>query len=165
MKVIFLDIDGVLNVYPQGHDDYGAIFHQHFIDNLAHLINSTGAKIVISSTWRYSGLDVMKEMWEKRNMPGEVIDVTTFTWEPEEEDMDFYERAERGNEIQVWINEHPELTSYVILDDDSDMLSTQMSKFIKTSGNTHHTDSVDGGGYGLTKECTEKAIQILNETI
>ena len=51
MKIIFLDIDGVLNVIPQGHDEYGAIFHNHFIDNLKRLIDKTNAKIVITSTW------------------------------------------------------------------------------------------------------------------
>ena len=162
MKIIFLDIDGVLNVYPQGHDDFGSIFHKHFEDNLKEIIDKTGAKLVISSTWRASGLNVMKEMWSKRGIPGEVIDVTTLTWEPENDDMDFYERCERGNEIQVWLNEHPEVTNYVILDDDSDMLSTQMDNFVKTSGNTDHTDYVDGGGYGLTKECVQKAVEILN---
>jgi len=49
MKTIFLDIDGVLNVIPQGFDQYGSVFHQHFINNLRYLIEQTGAKIVISS--------------------------------------------------------------------------------------------------------------------
>lgn len=57
MKVIFLDIDGVLNVYCQGRDEYGCTFHKHFEDNLRWIIEETGAKIVISSTWRRDGLD------------------------------------------------------------------------------------------------------------
>lgn len=78
MKIIFLDIDGVLNVYPQGHDEYGAIFHPHLVENLKLILDQTGAKIVVSSTWRRSGLSIMKEMWEKRGLPGEVIDITPF---------------------------------------------------------------------------------------
>lgn len=49
-KIIFLDIDGVLNVIPQGFDDFGGIFHKNFEDNLKHIIEETNAKIVISST-------------------------------------------------------------------------------------------------------------------
>lgn len=64
MKVIFLDIDGVLNVYPQGFDEYGSKFHPHFVENLKCLIEKTEAKILISSTWRFSGLKVMQEMWK-----------------------------------------------------------------------------------------------------
>ena len=44
MKVIFLDIDGVLNLIPQGYDKYGSIFHQHFIDNLGRIIDDTDSK-------------------------------------------------------------------------------------------------------------------------
>jgi hypothetical protein len=160
MKVIFLDIDGVLNVYPQGHDEFGAVFHSHFEDNLRKIIDKTGAKIVISSTWRYSGLEVMQEMWVKRDLPGDVIDIT-----PSHRDMNrnlpFMERLERGSEIQTWLDDHPEVTTYVILDDDTDMLETQLNNFIKTSENTNHSDYIDHG-YGLTKECTQKAIEILN---
>jgi len=32
MKIIFLDIDGVLNVISQGRDKYGMIFHPEFVD-------------------------------------------------------------------------------------------------------------------------------------
>ena len=53
-RIIFLDIDGVLNVYCESRDKYGCTFHTHFEDNLHDLIEATGAEIVISSTWRYS---------------------------------------------------------------------------------------------------------------
>lgn len=160
MKVIFLDIDGVLNVYPQGHDKHGAIFHSHFVDNLKRIIDETGAKIVISSTWRMAGLPGMIEMWEDRNLPGEVIGITpNFMWKTGS-------TLQRGKEIDAWIEEwevnNSKLKSYVIIDDDSDMEPHQLNNFILTAGNTNHTDFVDGGGYGLTKECTEWAIKILN---
>lgn len=160
MKVIFLDIDGVLNVYPQGRDDYGSIFHKHFVDNLSWIIEQTGAKIVISSTWRFSGLDIMIEMWKVRNLPGEVIGITP----------DFMHQTgttlQRGKEIIAWIEEwekiNTKIKSYVIIDDDTDMEPEQLKNFVKTSGNTTHSDFVDGGGYGLTKECSQKVIDILN---
>ena len=70
-KIIFLDIDGVLNVIGQGHDEFGQIFHKHFEDNLRWVIDKTGAKIVISSSWRGSGLNEMQRMWNVRDLPGE----------------------------------------------------------------------------------------------
>lgn len=159
MKIIFLDIDGVLNVISQGRDQFGSIFHKHFEDNLRHLIEQTDAKIVISSTWRFSGLDIMKDMWLKRNLPGEVIDITPYCAIIQKDES--YESVERGYEIQAWLNKHPDVENYVILDDDNDMLDCQLNNFVKTSGNSDHPDKIDIG-YGLTKICTEKAIKILN---
>lgn len=157
-KIIFLDIDGVLNVIPQGYDKYGAIFHNHFEENLRILINKTDAKIVISSTWRMSGLEVMQNMWKERKLAGEVIDIT-----PCDRWMEDYEieGRDRGYEIQHWLDRNP-VKSYVIIDDDSDMLPRQMNNFVKTSGNVSHKDCVDIG-YGLTMQCVNEAIKILND--
>ena len=155
MKAIFLDIDGVLNLYCESRDEYGCCFHPHLVENLRSLVDRTGAKIVISSTWRFSGLAIMKEMWEKRNLPGEVVGITPNF-------MTHYGTTLcRGKEIAAYLEEHPEIESYVILDDDSDMEEHQMSRFVKTSGNSDHEDCVDVG-YGLTKICAEMAIEILN---
>ena len=52
MKIIFLDIDGVLNVSNCERDKYGALFHTPFEDNLQELIDKTNANIGISSTSR-----------------------------------------------------------------------------------------------------------------
>jgi len=159
-----LDIDGVLNVYGQGHDRYGQIFHKHFEDNLKWIIEETGAKLVISSNWRFSGLQVMKDMWKDRQLPGEVIDITIDAYQYVEDGMEeFYDKVERGHEIQQWLDEHQtEVTHYVILDDDNDMLQSQRHNFVRTSNNINHPDCIDIG-YGLTKICSEKAIRILNQ--
>jgi hypothetical protein len=148
-KIIFLDIDGVLNVNFPSHDEYGRVFHPHFVENLRYIIEKTQAKIVISSTWRFSGLVIMKEMWEKRNLPGEVIDITPHI-----------DICKRGEEIEYWLKNN-EVDSYVIVDDDNDMLESQQENFIKTSGNISHEDNINNG-MGLTLKCAEKAINILN---
>jgi hypothetical protein len=161
MKIIFLDIDGVLNVYGQGYDKFGQLFHKHFEDNLKWIIEETEAKIVISSTWRFAGLERMQEMWRERNLPGEVIDVTT-DLALYQDSGENYERVERGHEIQEWIDEHQtEVTHYLILDDDNDMLISQQGNFVRTSNNINHPDCIDIG-YGLTKICAERGIRILN---
>lgn len=176
MKIIFLDIDGVLNVIGQGHDEYGQLFHQHFMDNLKRIIDETGAKIVVSSSWRKSGLNVMQEMWKHRGLAGEVIDVTPSLYLQKGGSIQFWnDKLEqhptpkirgysipRGCEIEYWLNnENYEVESYVILDDDTDMLISQERKFVQCSGNIDDEDCIDIG-YGLTNRCTEKAISILN---
>jgi hypothetical protein len=159
MKVIFLDIDGVLNVIPQGHDAFGGIFHPNFVKNLGRIIDETEAKIVISSSWRHSGLQKMLDMWEFRNLPGEVIGVTPDLYRF----LDFEgERTMvRGDEIQAILDQYYQITNYVILDDDDDMLDSQLGHFVCCSNNINHPDCIDIG-YGLTNECTNKAIRILN---
>lgn len=149
LKIIFLDIDGVLNVIPQGHDKYGGIFHKHFEDNLKYLIENTNAKIVISSSWRGNGIEELREMWKFRNLAGEIIGVTPY--------MD---NRNRSDEIQYWIDNNQPIENYVIIDDDN-VSHMHKNNFIKTSDNIDHPDCIDIG-YGLTKICTEKAIKILN---
>lgn len=138
MKVLFLDIDGVLNSFdnmyalgavsyhngPNDRDKYGHTFDERCVRWLRVLIKETNAKIVISSAWRIAGLEVMKKMWEDRNLPGEVIDIT-----PESYDIN---DDSRGREIQMWLDKN-EVESYCILDDDPDMLPEQMKYFVQTN--------------------------------
>lgn len=153
IKVIFLDIDGVLNVYCESRDKYGCNFHPHFVDNLKHIIDETDAKIVISSSWKADGLITLKKMWIDRNLPGEVIDITE--GRPD---------RKRGKEIQQWLDKHKEeIVDYVIIDDDDVKIKNKEHHFVKTSDNPDHEDCVDIG-YGLTKECAEQAIILLNKT-
>jgi len=167
MKIIFLDIDGVLNVMMPERDKFGSLFHPHFVENLRRLINETGAKIVISSTWRFDGLDAMIEMWQERNLPGEVIGITPDCQYIVNEigKYEFYDQVQRGDEVKAWL-EHAKsqniiIDNYIIIDDDNDFLPEQMNNFVRTANNKHHEDCIDIG-YGLTKICSEKAIQILN---
>lgn len=158
-KIIFLDIDGVLNVISQGYDKFGQLFHEHFVDNLRYIIEKTSAKIVISSTWRMSGLKTMQDMWKERNLPGEVIGITPCINDTVKEG-EFYDKIDRGHEIQKYINDY-NIQNYCIIDDDNDMLPSQMKNFVRTANNKAHPDCVDIG-YGLTKQCSENVIKILN---
>ena len=160
MKAIFLDFDGVLNVIPQGHDDFGGIFHPEFIENLRRIIEETGAKLIISSSWRHMGLERLNRMWEQRGYPGEIIGITPDLWRNVIGE-DFHEKMQRGHEIQAILDQNPGIINYVILDDDNDMLNTQFGNFVMCSNNINHPDCIDIG-YGLTKECTNRAIRILN---
>lgn len=57
----------------------------------------------------------------------------------------------RGEEIQMWLDEHPEVTNYVIIDDDNDMLDSQESHLVQTSWYD-----------GIQDYNVERAINILN---
>ncbi len=164
-KIIFLDIDGVLAVQMQERDEYGSLFHPRFEQNLKRIIDETGAYIVVSSTWRHSGLEVLKEMWCKRGLPGTIIDITPIL----RFDKQTGDNVPRGYEIRHWLDTchridllDDGIDSYVILDDDTDMLLSQANNFVQCSGNMDDEDCEDCG-YGLTNKCTLKAIQILNK--
>ena len=151
--VIFLDIDGVLNLLhiDTGSDEYGQIFSEECVNAFRYLIDHTNAKIVISSTWKASGLSVMKEMWGKRNLPGEVIDIT-----PNEVDIvergvvEYYDEVDRGTEIDQWMKDNNFHGKYVILDDVPDFTREQQSHYVKTNPKI-----------GLTMDDVKKSIDIL----
>ena len=55
IKVIFLDVDGVLNsdrTARRTQSGYTFVDNRQ-MKNLKHIINMTGAKVVLSSDWRY----------------------------------------------------------------------------------------------------------------
>ena len=91
---------------------------------LKELCNITNAKIVISSTWRmlYKEDEFIsifaKYDWD--DFP--IIDITPIN----------YGESHRGQEIQLWLNENT-IESYIILDDDSDILESQTDRFIHIS--------------------------------
>lgn len=176
MNVIFLDIDGVLNTEsyvthfweycrlhdmkrPQARkefnellrDEYGNLFDPLAVSWLKYVIEQSGVTdIVISSSWRLSGLQFMQDLWKHRGLCGNVIDITAYKAKNElPRDLPFAERFERGNEIQEWIDKH-NVDSYVIFDDDNDMLPEQLPHFVQTN-------SV----YGISSDNAIQAINIL----
>ena len=163
-KVIFLDIDGVLNT-KEWHsrmtkdapkDEYGYAFDPVAVSNLTHIIDETGAAIVISSSWKFHGVTKLRKMWEIRRLPGTILDITPNTVSDEmllNANLDEMELGVcRGNEIKEWLSRHQgEVSNYVIIDDYDDLLQEQMGHAVIT--NTL---------IGITESDAEKAIMILN---
>ncbi|MCJ7801479.1 MAG: HAD domain-containing protein [Candidatus Marinimicrobia bacterium] len=120
MKVIFLDIDGVLVTrnsmkyqYLNFPDDASIRFSKNAVKNLNKLIRLTKAKIVISSTWRlFHSLEELQNIFKKQRIRGEIISTTSIERAPVEEDIP------RGQKIADWLAQHPEIEKYVIIDDD-----------------------------------------------
>lgn len=139
MKIIFLDIDGVLNDFTaQGKDYFDDTPSDLHLRNLKEIVDETGAEIVLSSTWRlFKGL---RKIVEKRlsDYGMKFIDSTIEL------------REGRAAEISEWLTRHPDVTDYVILDDDF-ISERYRARHVKTSM-----------AYGLLPTHVTKAISILN---
>ncbi|MBQ1668773.1 MAG: hypothetical protein II063_12445 [Prevotella sp.] len=117
-KIIFLDIDGVLNTqlwYTQMDrnttiDKYGYAFDPNAVANLKRIVEETGADIVISSSWKCMGLTQMEDMWNDRNLPGRIVGITPNSVSDElllHADIDSMELFHiRGEEIKEWLSKH-----------------------------------------------------------
>ncbi len=164
-KIIFLDIDGVLNTERQHDrcvdegvayaDNFGYAFDPIAVINLKKIIDDTGADIVISSSWKFWGLSTMQKLWASRDLPGRIIDVTPNTVSDElllEIDLSYMELpAGKGSEIKEWLDtKGSEVTHYAILDDVPDMLSEQESHFVQIDPRV-----------GITEEDAQKVTEIL----
>ena len=162
-KILFLDIDGVLNTkwwYTQMNrntpkDKYGYAFDPKAVANLRRIVEDTGADIVISSSWKFMGLDKLRAMWNERELAGNVIDVTPKGMCDEvllTAGLDNMGVTRcRGNEIREWLMQHSDVTHYVILDDMNDILQEQESHFIWIDPEV-----------GITTENVEQTIMMLN---
>ena len=127
MKILFLDIDGVVNsrdstnfknsMWPL--DPYKAFL-------IGRIQLQTGCEVVLSSSWRHHP-DGVKNVRERIV---DVLDVTPTVGEY------------RGHEIAAWLEKHPEVEKYAILDDDCDMLVEQAPNFFKTTFQEGLTDEI-----------------------
>lgn len=127
MKVLFLDIDGVVN----GADTHTLVDNLWPIDRymaflVGKIVLDTGCKVVLSSSWRHHPDGV--EVASKRITP--IHDITGNGGKV------------RGDEIKEWLDAHPEVTEYAIVDDDSDMLEEQKPNFFQTSWSTGITEEI-----------------------
>lgn len=134
-KVIFLDIDGVLQPgtqYRFDHDldktkemlskkynnknillldkyDVGAVYYDwshDAVEKLKKLLFLTSADIVISSDWRcHRSLDELRLLFSLHDLDGYIVDGTP--------DLNY----KREKEINTYLENHKDIISYVVLDD------------------------------------------------
>ena len=150
-KIIFLDIDGVLNSdafadYMLEEDNID-IFNEDMLDEraiiqLKKIVMATDAEIVLSSSWRWE-----KELRDKvhHQLRAKNIDFVDTT------PLEINTTLSRGMEIKVWLDDHPEVEQFVILDDDDLRIQEYLPYHVKTTFR-----------YGLTREKAAEAIKILN---
>lgn len=157
-RYIFLDFDGVINTLSNKYrraerllplkDDLGPFFDLEAVKNLDELIAETGADIVVTSTWRYKGLEAMQQLWLERGMPGKIVGLTPMA-------AGVY-LFQRGTEVMRWLYDEglDDTTEYryVIIDDGDDFMPEQLPYTIITDPYI-----------GLTASDCQKAIKILTQ--
>lgn len=167
MKVIFLDLDGVLN------DNFFLLKNlknRHTIENgdlcekrilsLKRIVDKTGAKIVLSSSCKSkfnngnpkdyrknTRAEVLVKTFERLGL--EIFDLTEII------DTDYSTQGwSRPYEIEKYLKDHEDIENFVILDDDDAGMKRRFGKhFIKTNCNKG----------GLIRCRANRAIEILNE--
>jgi len=159
IKIIFLDIDGVLNGRYQ---DWKSVNRYYNLDPdkiklLNRIIEKSSTddcptKIVLSSTWRLDFTD------KRIDFAGHAIDMffEAVGIIPCCIGRTGYYNTKRGNEILLWLARYQltgdkEIESICILDDDNDMEA--MMKWLVNTDNT----------FGLVEKDVEKAISMLNK--
>lgn len=162
-KYLFLDFDGVLNSgnnynrllrsgAPTG-DAWGTLFDARCVGRLARIVERTGARIVVTSTWRYLyPLAELRNMWRERGLPGQVCDTLPTDMAPPGTKATL-----RGMEIEEWFRRRGEPAErenagrkYAILDDEPGFLPHQLPHLITTDPDT-----------GLSDHNAEQAIALL----
>lgn len=153
MRVIFLDIDGVLNedTTPTRTKSRVIFIDEEKLLRLKRIVDATDAKIVLSSTWRYDRDDARHN--------GDFLELQEAF---RKVDLDFYSYTpvdaigiRRGMEIKAWLGLHPEASRYVILDDELFDYEERglLPRLVKTV-------FWDGG---LTEDHVQEAIDLLME--
>jgi hypothetical protein len=175
-KIVFLDIDGVLNGRGQLHIDLT------LATRLGTLVHDTGAEIVLSSMWRLRRkhrravraaflavglprpIGYTPMMHYGRARAAEImawLRLNSYNWFQEEEDLDFPEvqTSAEFNEDHYFLPSRIWVSHYVVLDDldllepergDPDQLMTQ-HHFVRTLAS-----------HGLTEHNAEQARQVLS---
>ncbi len=129
MKVLFLDIDGVLNCAATHNPrKLPYVVDPKLLDRCIHLLRQTGAEVVLSSTWRYDPAGLFSA--KRWGIP--FIDVTP--------DMP---HSPRRDEILAWVAGHPEVERYAVIDDEDDELD-QLPLFQPFSSTGLTQDICDG---------------------
>ncbi|HEY7244219.1 MAG TPA: HAD domain-containing protein [Xanthobacteraceae bacterium] len=129
MHVIFLDIDGVLNCRTTSNPRrLPYIVDPVLLERFRRLIDHTGAKVVLSSTWRYDPAG----LFSARHWGIPFIDVIP----------DLPEQPRR-DEILAWLKEHPEVKRFAVVDDEDDELD-RLPLFQPSSADGLTDDIVEG---------------------
>ncbi len=170
MKYLFLDIDGVLN-HEEWYRNRITMYKDKFtywwqecfdpecIKRLNNILEKTGARLVVSSSWRFD--EDLKKYFNTVGITTDFLITPSLTKEDENGVLTW---PDRGDEIAEFLKSHP-CTHYVILDDDFDFNEDQLNNhfvhcccdFVQAFTEGHE------GQTGLTELKMNEAINILNK--
>lgn len=126
MKVLFLDVDGVLNCLgSEGRTTdrvEGGIMgvEKEKCQLVRHILKETGAKLVISSTWRKQQT-LLRHLLNRLGHQGRSAFEGCTPCLDSRLPSGLYRAATRGMEISSYLAVRPEIEHFVILDDENGM--------------------------------------------
>ncbi len=155
VRVVFLDIDGVLSGFAHykrmrktgmprtAYLGWAQMIDERAVVRLNRIVSETGAIVVVSSSWRKSHpLSRLRRMLRDRGFVGRVVDVT-----PE------HDHESRGLECVSWLSASTlPVESYVALDDEAYDFAPMRHRLVVTQ--TKRSD-------GLRDEHVTAAIRLL----
>lgn len=146
MRIIFTDIDGVLNsedTFLNATVSSSIPIEEEYLELLEYIVTATGAQIVITSTWRlaYDNDDFQQFLKILGQRQIKVLDYTPAL------------NLNRETEIKEWLNSHKDVTSFVILDDEEECYGELKNYLIQTNWS--------GIEQGLTLQKALMAINLL----
>jgi hypothetical protein len=134
MNVVFLDFDGVVNTpmwsFIDGaykcrfnFPDDGKVNNWQAVQWVSAFCQDYNYSIVISSTWRLDGERIAKNCLVMGGLRSgiRILGATPHLL-----------GKQRGEEITMWLSEHPEVKGYLIFDDDSDM-TCHMDRLVQSN--------------------------------
>ena len=166
MKYLFLDIDGVMNHEPwlllankRNLSSPEFWFDPVCVDRLNRILSETGAKLVVSSSWRSD-----PRLSEQFQQVGIHADFDRTISMGQSRKLGY---TIRGEEIDHYLKEHGvdihSKHQYVILDDDNDFTPWQrQNTLFRTAATPFGEPYKRNGGTGLTEGLTTKIIAYLN---
>ena len=136
MRCIFLDIDGVVNCYDTKERAPSKVVgvEQRLIALIKQIVDATGAKLVLSSTWRKDWAFDLLDGIDWRYLRDEFAkqDLYFMDYTPSRRD------SHRGEEIKEWLESTEyEVESYVVIDDEMfDIWELHGGHMVQTSAAT-----------------------------
>ncbi|WP_238885436.1 HAD domain-containing protein [Clostridium sp. YIM B02551] len=157
MKVIFLDIDGVLNSEEFFLNNKNQVIDKNCVSILKNIVDTTGAVIVMSSGWKLWFDDDMMPQDDYSKSLYEILcefDIKLFGKTPDFSNEEIITRKTfshvKAKEIKVWLNEHEDIDKYVVIDD-LDMKDEEINThLVRINGKT-----------GITEEYAKAVIDMI----
>lgn len=151
MKVVFLDLDGVLNSFSERKGkEISLVINKEKVEKLKRIVDETGATLVLSSSWR----KYWNRRYHQQDSAGWIINQALAEFGLEVWDkIPVLPYTSRNDEIRAWLVGKSYIDALAILDD-KDMA---WDKYLRK-----HWVQPDGFQSGLTEEDADRAIRILN---
>lgn len=162
MKVIFLDIDGVLK-----DDYYNAEFQDECFERLKKIVDATDAIIILTSSWRINYWKFVENDYQTNNE--KILDLYNHFEKyglKVSGRTDYTERsgpASRPYEIRKWLADKEDVENFCIIDDDDFYMWKWLAPFLvitRVKKKSEHRYSK--WEYTISEDDVARAINILN---